>query len=177
MRQWCSKNFLQDKEQLEHLCNEDEDFVADYDDDGSPSDDSGGDDSNGSARGGPWEFIRLIPLFDPPKHDSAETVRKALNIEVSVKMITDSPRDPRPLLRAETDASVEETASVILATAKLYSELYPKQANTMIVDDVDLGAMPFLCFSTCVTMDQSISLRSRSIMDDQFGGDIEDDLS
>ncbi|GJZ18999.1 hypothetical protein Tco_0555589, partial [Tanacetum coccineum] len=32
---------------------------------------------------------------------------------------------------SETDASVEETASVILATAKLYSELYPKQANNL----------------------------------------------
>lgn len=30
----------------------------------------------------------LLPLFDPPRHDSAETIRKALELGVSVKMIT-----------------------------------------------------------------------------------------
>ncbi|KAL8506439.1 hypothetical protein ACS0TY_017359 [Phlomoides rotata] len=24
--------------------------------------------------GGPWKFIGLMPLFDPPRHDSAETI-------------------------------------------------------------------------------------------------------
>ncbi|XP_008798791.2 plasma membrane ATPase 1 [Phoenix dactylifera] len=38
--------------------------------------------------GEPWEFIGLLPLFDPPRHDSAETIRRALNLGVSVKMIT-----------------------------------------------------------------------------------------
>ncbi|XP_024974394.1 plasma membrane ATPase 1-like [Cynara cardunculus var. scolymus] len=38
--------------------------------------------------GGPWEFVGLMPLFDPPRHDSAETIRRALNLGVSVKMIT-----------------------------------------------------------------------------------------
>ncbi|XP_031128334.1 plasma membrane ATPase 1-like [Ipomoea triloba] len=38
--------------------------------------------------GGPWEFTGLLPLFDPPRHDSAETIRRALDLGVSVKMIT-----------------------------------------------------------------------------------------
>ncbi|KAL2896833.1 Plasma membrane ATPase 4 [Bienertia sinuspersici] len=38
--------------------------------------------------GGPWEFVGLMPLFDPPRHDSAETIRRALNLGVNVKMIT-----------------------------------------------------------------------------------------
>ena len=29
-----------------------------------------------------------MPLFDPPRHDSAETIRRALELGVSVKMIT-----------------------------------------------------------------------------------------
>ncbi|XP_024156109.1 plasma membrane ATPase 2 [Rosa chinensis] len=37
---------------------------------------------------GPWEFVGLLPLFDPPRHDSAETIRRALDLGVSVKMIT-----------------------------------------------------------------------------------------
>ncbi|CAN6900083.1 unnamed protein product [Brassica oleracea] len=40
------------------------------------------------ASGGPWELVGLLPLFDPPRHDSAETIRRALNLGVNVKMIT-----------------------------------------------------------------------------------------
>ncbi|KAJ4833952.1 hypothetical protein Tsubulata_016620 [Turnera subulata] len=41
-------------------------------------------DSPGDA----WEFVGLLPLFDPPRHDSAETITRALNLGVNVKMIT-----------------------------------------------------------------------------------------
>ncbi|KAM7508307.1 hypothetical protein LguiA_018760 [Lonicera macranthoides] len=40
------------------------------------------------SAGGPWEFVGLLPLFDPPRHDSAETIHKALELGVNVKMIT-----------------------------------------------------------------------------------------
>ncbi|KAK3435691.1 hypothetical protein EUGRSUZ_C00401 [Eucalyptus grandis] len=40
------------------------------------------------SEGTPWEFVGLLPLFDPPRHDSAETIRRALELGVNVKMIT-----------------------------------------------------------------------------------------
>lgn len=40
------------------------------------------------SAGGPWQFVGLLPLFDPPRHDSGETIRRALNLGVNVKMIT-----------------------------------------------------------------------------------------
>ncbi|KAE8056496.1 hypothetical protein FH972_013265 [Carpinus fangiana] len=40
------------------------------------------------SAGAPWQFVGLLPLFDPPRHDSAETIRRALNLGVNVKMIT-----------------------------------------------------------------------------------------
>ncbi|XP_047338434.1 plasma membrane ATPase-like isoform X1 [Impatiens glandulifera] len=40
------------------------------------------------GEGGPWVFVGILPLFDPPRHDSAETIRRALNLGVNVKMIT-----------------------------------------------------------------------------------------
>ncbi|KAK8953558.1 Plasma membrane ATPase [Platanthera guangdongensis] len=40
------------------------------------------------SAGGPWEFLGLLALFDPPRHDSAETIRRALFLGVNVKMIT-----------------------------------------------------------------------------------------
>lgn len=42
------------------------------------------------SQGGPWQFVGLLPLFDPPRHDSAETIRRALHLGVNVKMITGS---------------------------------------------------------------------------------------
>ncbi|KAG9159492.1 hypothetical protein Leryth_011027 [Lithospermum erythrorhizon] len=45
-------------------------------------------DKNKESPGTPWEFVGLLPLFDPPRHDSAETIRKALDLGVNVKMIT-----------------------------------------------------------------------------------------
>ncbi|XP_028087042.1 plasma membrane ATPase-like isoform X2 [Camellia sinensis] len=43
---------------------------------------------NKDSPGGPWVFVGLLPLFDPPRHDSAETIRRALHLGVNVKMIT-----------------------------------------------------------------------------------------
>ncbi|KAJ3698967.1 hypothetical protein LUZ61_002672 [Rhynchospora tenuis] len=43
---------------------------------------------NKESTGGHWEFMGLLPLFDPPRHDSAETIRRALALGVNVKMIT-----------------------------------------------------------------------------------------
>ncbi|KAG6782391.1 hypothetical protein POTOM_011791 [Populus tomentosa] len=43
---------------------------------------------NKDSPGGPWEFVGLLPLFDPPRHHSPETIRRALDLGVSVKMIT-----------------------------------------------------------------------------------------
>ncbi|CAL0332338.1 unnamed protein product [Lupinus luteus] len=40
------------------------------------------------SAGAPWQFVGLLPLFDPPRHDSAETIRRALHLGVNVKMIT-----------------------------------------------------------------------------------------
>ena len=35
-----------------------------------------------------WEYVGLIPLFDPPREDSAETIKTASDMGVDVKMIT-----------------------------------------------------------------------------------------
>ncbi|EOY03353.1 H(+)-ATPase 4 isoform 1 [Theobroma cacao] len=45
-------------------------------------------DGRKESSGGLWQFIGLMPLFDPPRHDSADTIRRALNLGVNVKMIT-----------------------------------------------------------------------------------------
>jgi len=37
---------------------------------------------------GEWEFVGIIPLYDPPRVDSAETIRTAQNMGVQVKRVT-----------------------------------------------------------------------------------------
>ncbi|XP_047951029.1 plasma membrane ATPase 4-like [Salvia hispanica] len=43
---------------------------------------------NKEGAGSPWVFTGLLPLFDPPRHDSGETIKRALHLGVKVKMIT-----------------------------------------------------------------------------------------
>ncbi|CAH8307123.1 unnamed protein product [Eruca vesicaria subsp. sativa] len=45
-------------------------------------------DGDVKGEGGPWDFVALLPLFDPPRHDSSQTIERALHLGVSVKMIT-----------------------------------------------------------------------------------------
>ena len=35
-----------------------------------------------------WKFVGLLPLFDPPRHDTKETIEHCLAKGISVKMVT-----------------------------------------------------------------------------------------
>jgi H+-transporting ATPase len=39
-----------------------------------------------------WKMIGLLPLFDPPRHDTADTVKKAIELGIAVKMVTGDQR-------------------------------------------------------------------------------------
>jgi H+-transporting ATPase len=38
--------------------------------------------------GGKWELLGMLPLFDPPREDSAETVKAITELGVTIKMVT-----------------------------------------------------------------------------------------
>jgi H+-transporting ATPase len=38
--------------------------------------------------GGFWQFLGILPLYDPPREDSAETIRQARSHGIAVKMVT-----------------------------------------------------------------------------------------
>lgn len=40
------------------------------------------------SENGAWEFLGLLPLFDPPREDSADTIREAGKHGIQVKMVT-----------------------------------------------------------------------------------------
>ena len=35
-----------------------------------------------------WQFVGLLPLWDPPRHDTKETIERCLEKGISVKMVT-----------------------------------------------------------------------------------------
>ena len=41
-----------------------------------------------SAKDGTWQFLGILPLYDPPREDSAETIHQARAHGISVKMVT-----------------------------------------------------------------------------------------
>ncbi|XXG39851.1 hypothetical protein AAC387_Pa01g0709 [Persea americana] len=79
------------------------------------------------SAGAPWQFIGLLPLFDPPRHDSAETIRRALNLGVNVKMIT-----------GDQLAIAKETGRRL----GMGTNMYPSSALLGQNKDESIGALP-----------------------------------
>ena len=50
---------------------------------------------------GPWQFLGVLPLFDPPREDAKATIATARQMGVSVKMVTGDPTGDRPGNRQE----------------------------------------------------------------------------
>jgi len=44
--------------------------------------------AKGGGDGGPWTFLGLLPLFDPPREDAAATLAQATRHGIDVKMVT-----------------------------------------------------------------------------------------
>ena len=104
------------------------------------------------SAGAPWQFIGLLPLFDPPRHDSAETIRRALNLGVNVKMITGNFSVifvGMPFLSLFTSSHVFMTSGDQLAIAKetgrrlgMGTNMYPSSALLGQNKDESIGALP-----------------------------------
>lgn len=83
---------------------------------------------------GNWVMYGLIPMFDPPREDSQESLQKALNIGIKVKMIT-----------GDQIAIARETSRVLSLGDRIYnSEIFTENANSVqrelvdsIIDDAD----------------------------------------
>ncbi|XP_041006369.1 plasma membrane ATPase 1-like [Juglans microcarpa x Juglans regia] len=80
------------------------------------------------SQGGRWQFIGVMPLFDPPRHDSAETIRRALNLGVNVKMIT-----------GDQLAIAKETGRRL----GMGTNMYPSSALLGQNKDESIAALPF----------------------------------
>ncbi|RWW70615.1 hypothetical protein BHE74_00021686 [Ensete ventricosum] len=90
------------------------------------------------SAGTPWQFVGLLPLFDPPRHDSAETIRKALNLGVNVKMITGNPTSLTVLLSRDQLAIAKETGRRL----GMGTNMYPSSSLLGQHKDETLATLP-----------------------------------
>jgi H+-transporting ATPase len=62
-----------------------------------------------------WQFVGLIALFDPPREDSAETIKTAQSMGVNVKMVTGD----HIAIAKEISSKVNLGSNIVLPTAFL----------------------------------------------------------
>ncbi|KKG10304.1 plasma-membrane proton-efflux P-type ATPase [Methanosarcina sp. 2.H.A.1B.4] len=85
---------------------------------------------------GSWHFAGLIALYDPPREDSAETIRTAQSMGVNVKMITGD----HIAIAKEISRQVNLKSDIMLATSFLDM---PDRKAEEIVDNADGFAQVF----------------------------------
>ena len=77
--------------------------------------------------GGKWKMLGLIPLYDPPREDTAETIQKAMGMEVRVKMIT-----------GDQTAIAKETARLLKLGDRIYnSDILTESSNAVQKEMLD----------------------------------------
>jgi H+-transporting ATPase len=97
-----------------------------------------------SANTGPWQFLGILPLFDPPREDSQETIAEARRHGVQVKMVTGDNvaiareisqhlglgtniKPASQLLKEGADISkLEGAAAAAIEAADGYAEVFPE---------------------------------------------------
>ena len=85
---------------------------------------------------GKWQYVGLFALYDPPREDSAETIKTAQSMGINVKMITGD----HTAIAKETAQKVNLGTNIVTASA--YQDKPDKEAQH-IVEDVDGFAQVF----------------------------------
>ncbi|MEW6657588.1 MAG: plasma-membrane proton-efflux P-type ATPase [Thermodesulfobacteriota bacterium] len=97
-----------------------------------------------AADTGPWQFLGILPLFDPPREDSAETIADAKQHGVQIKMVTGDNvaiareisqrlglganiKPASQLLKDGTDMSnLDQNQAMTIEAADGYAEVFPE---------------------------------------------------
>jgi H+-transporting ATPase len=85
---------------------------------------------------GNWRYAGLVPLYDPPREDSAETIKTAQSMGVEVKMVTGD----HIAIAREISQQVNLGADIVLASAFLDK---PDREAERIVENADGFAQVF----------------------------------
>jgi hypothetical protein len=85
-----------------------------------------------------WEFVCLLPLFDPPRHDTKETIERCREKGIDVKMVTGD-----QLLIGK------ETSRQLGMGTNLYSTEALLEVRHLL--SLPLPSLPFLFFPICAS--------------------------
>eukprot|EP01134_Creolimax_fragrantissima_P006719 CFRG6719T1 len=87
--------------------------------------------------GAKWEMVGLIPIFDPPRHDTKATVVKCMELGIGVKMITG---DQLPI-------GMETARQLGMGTNMYTAEIFSQEKNGLVrgvpIDELVEGADGF----------------------------------
>jgi H+-transporting ATPase len=85
-----------------------------------------------AADAGPWQFLGILPLYDPPREDSAETIVEAQRHGIQIKMVTgDNVAIAREISKSLGLGTNIESASQLLKEYKDVFHLNPKEARAV----------------------------------------------
>lgn len=79
-----------------------------------------------------WRFLGLIPLFDPPRDDTAETISHTQEMGVTVKMVTGD-----HVAIAKQVASQISLGTNIYPVEELFSDKIPEKQRTELIEKAD----------------------------------------
>ena len=92
-----------------------------------------------AQEGGDWLFMGVIPMFDPPRDDAAQTIKDALNMGVKIIMVTGA----QLAIAKETAKKLGMGANILDATALGDSKKKETAAMTKSIEDADGFAQVF----------------------------------
>jgi len=78
-----------------------------------------------------WEFVGLIPIFDPPRHDTKHTIMRCLELGIAVKMITG---DQLPI-------GVETARQLGLGTNMYTTDIFNREKAGLVDGSVDIDTL------------------------------------
>ncbi|CAM9119803.1 unnamed protein product, partial [Ectocarpus fasciculatus] len=92
----------------------------------------------------PWKFAGILPMIDPPRHDSARTIRNLQNAGIGVKMITGDhlniARETASLIgmgrnihAAECTRDGSQTGNELILHADGFAQVLPKDKREVVL--------------------------------------------
>jgi H+-transporting ATPase len=99
--------------------------------------------------GGAWQFLGILPLYDPPRQDSAETIKRAIEHGIQVKMVTGDNlaiakqiskelglgtniRSTETLFEQDGSGSVPAEAAASIEAAEGFAQVFPEHKFNIV---------------------------------------------
>jgi H+-transporting ATPase len=94
--------------------------------------------------GGPWKFCGILPMLDPPRHDTSQTIKNLVNAGITVKMITGDhlniAKETARLIgmgtnihKGETTREATQTRNELIWDADGFAQVLPRDKREVVL--------------------------------------------